>query len=139
MIKFDIECSTEFILAKAYRQVHAELREELKKWGITPCQLIVMAFLWENDGNFQAELSQKSTIDRTTTGGIIDNLEKMGLVTRQSSPKDRRAYQVMLTEKGKNLEDELCQAIFRVQQRIAARITPEGYVRLQELLGKLLN
>jgi len=136
---FDIEKSIGFVLAKAHRQVHAELSEELEQWGITPTQFFLMAFLWQKDGLSQIELSQKTRIDRTTISGVIDRLENANLLTRQPCPEDRRTCLIVLTDKGRNLEDDLCRAASHVNERISARITPEGKVRLQEMLSTLVD
>jgi DNA-binding MarR family transcriptional regulator len=134
---FDIEQSIIFSLVKAHQCVTAEFRAEYKEWGISPPQFFVLAFLWSNDGLSQVELSKKSKIDRTTIGGIIDQLEKAGFLRRQSFPLDRRAHRIVLTEKGRSLEEDLCKAACRVQDRIVARISPDGYTQLQNLLSKL--
>ncbi len=136
---FDVEQSIIFNVVKAHQYVTAEFRAEYKEWGISPPQFFVMAFLWSKDGLSQVELSQKSKIDRTTIGGIIDQLEKAGLLIRQSFPRDRRAHRIVLTEKGKSLEEDLCKAACRVRDRITARITPYGDTKLQNLLYKLAN
>ena len=39
--------------------------------------------------------------------GIIDRLEKTGLVARLSHPTDRRVHMIVMTEKGKTLVDGL--------------------------------
>lgn len=131
--------SLAFSLAKAHQRVTADFRAEFKECGLSPPQFFLLAILWENDGLSQVELSQKSRIDRATTGGIIDQLEKAGLIIRQSFPHDRRAHRIALTEKGRSLEDESCQAACRVHDKIAARITTDEYDRLQNLLCKLVN
>ncbi len=136
---FDIEQSIAFSLVKAHQRVTADFRAEIKKWGLSPPQFFLLAFLWDKDGLSQVELSQKSRIDRTTIGGIIDQLEKAGLIIRKSFPRDRRAHRIALTEKGRRIEEESCQAACRVHEKIAARITTDEYDRLKNLLCKLAN
>ena len=136
---FDIEQSIIFTLAKAYQHVTADFKEEFEGCGITPPQFILLAFLWEKEGLSQVELSQVTKIDRASMVGIIDRLEKSGFLTRQTCSEDRRINRVWLTDKGKSLEQEFCQVACRVMDRITVRITPEGCVRLQDLLVKLLN
>ena len=56
----------------------------------------------------------------TTSGNmtvVIKNLEKNGLVARESNPKDKRSYVVSLTPKGR----ELIKSIFPKHMKILAK------------------
>src|SRR6266567_7654678 len=133
----DIEKSVGFLLAKAYQRACAIFKEEFDSYDLTPQQFGLLGFLWTEDGLSQAELSAKSQIDRTTMGGIIDRLEKEGLVKRHPHPDDRRAYQVFLTDRGKAMEDELCALAISAQKRLNAPLTAEEQATLIRLLEKL--
>jgi DNA-binding MarR family transcriptional regulator len=133
----DIERSVGFLLAKAYQRACALFNEEFDSYGLTPQQFGLLAFLWQADGISQAELSARSQIDRTTMGGIIDRLEKEGLVERRPHPDDRRAYQVLLTARGKGLEEELSAVAGRVISKVTAPLTEAEHQTLIALLTKL--
>jgi DNA-binding MarR family transcriptional regulator len=133
----DIEKSIGFLLAKAYQRACAIFKEEFDAYDLTPQQFGLLAFLWIEDGLSQTELSARSQIDRTTMGGIIDRLEKEGLVERANHPDDRRAFQVFLTERGKSLEDDLSAVANRVLERVNAPLTVEEQKTLVRLLKKI--
>ncbi len=134
---FDIENSIGFLLAKVHQLGFALFKEQLDRYSLTPPQFSVLAFLWQEDGLSQADLSTKTHIDRTTIGGLIDRLEKDGLVTRLPHPVDRRAYRICLTGRGQSLEKELCELACSVQERFIARISHEERATLLQLLQKL--
>src|ERR1039457_5428406 len=104
---YDVEKSLGFLLAKAYQRAFALFKAELETYDITPPQLGILLFLWQEDGMSQVELSEKSQVDRTTLGGLIDRLEKNGMVERHPHPHDRRAHQIRLTAQGKALQAPL--------------------------------
>ncbi len=133
----DIEKSVGFLLAKAYQRACALFKDEFDQYDLTPQQFGILAFLWIEDGLSQAELSARSQIDRTTIGGIVDRLEKEGLVKRTNHPEDRRAFQVFLTARGKSLEDELCAIANRVLVRFNAPLTKEEQETLVRILEKI--
>lgn len=133
----DIEKSVGFLLAKAYQRACAIFKEEFDSYDLTPQQFGLLGFLWIEDGLSQTELSAKSQIDRTTMGGIVDRLEKEELVKRLPHPDDRRAYQVLLTDKGKAMEDELCALAISAQKKLNAPLTAEEQATLIRLLEKL--
>ena len=133
----DIEKSVGFLLAKAYQRACALFKEEFDHYDITPQQFGLLAFLWLEDGLSQAELSARSQIDRTTMGGIIDRLEKEGLVERRHHPEDRRAYQVFLTVRGRSLEDQLSSGADRVLRKVTSPLTEQEHETLVRLLTKI--
>lgn len=133
----DIGSSIGFLLAKAYQRACVLFKEEFEGYDLTPRQFGLLGFLWQQDGLSQAELSAKSQIDRTTMGGVIDRLEKEGLVMRCSHPEDRRAYRICLTEKGRALEPVLTPLAAKAQENFVARLTAEEQETLKQLLDKI--
>lgn len=135
----DISTSVGFLLAKAYQRACALYKEEFEGYDITPPQFGLLRFLWEEDGITQVELSNRSQIDRTTIGGLIDRLEQSGLLQRRPHPDDRRAHLICLTEAGRKLEQELMPLGDEVQRRILATLTPDEVQALLSILQKLRN
>src|SRR6185369_14892101 len=132
-----VEKSVGFLLAKAYQRACLIFKEEFEGYDPTPQQFGLLGFLWQEDGITQAELSSKSQIDRTTMGGLIDRLEKEGLLVRRSHPEDRRAYRICLTEKGKSLQPELIPLAIASQQRFTAKLDQQEVETLKSLLEKI--
>lgn len=133
----DIEKTVGFLLSKAYQRACLIFKEQFEQYDLTPQQFGLLGFLWREDGISQALLSAKSQIDRTTMGGLIDRLEKEGLVVRQADPEDRRAYRICLTEKGKALQPELTPLARRAQEMFIAKLTPQEVETLKSLLEKI--
>jgi len=134
-----VEKSLGFLLAKAYQRACLLFKEQFEGYDLTPQQFGLLGFLWREDGQTQAELSAKSQIDRTTIGGLVDRLEKEGLVARRSHPEDRRAHRVCLTELGKSLESELAPLALKAQENFQAKLDPQEVETLRSLLEKLRN
>jgi DNA-binding MarR family transcriptional regulator len=137
MVEFDIEKSAGFLLAKAHQRLYAYFRRELSDYAITPPQFALLAFLWRRDGLSQTELSERTEVDRTTISGLVDRLEKTGLVERRPNPSDRRACLVNLTQAGKALEKELTPIAVHARERVTGGLAPGEYEKLCELLEKL--
>ncbi|QXE92359.1 MarR family transcriptional regulator [Geomonas subterranea] len=133
----DIEKTVGFLLAKAYQRACLIFKEHFDEHELTPQQFGLLGFLWREDGLSQSLLSAKSQIDRTTMGGLIDRLEKEGLVVRKTDPGDRRAYRICLTEKGKALEPVLAPIALRAQAMFIAKLDPQEVETLTNLLEKI--
>lgn len=90
-----------FMLGKVVRRVVNLYHQPLAAYGMTPSQLFVFSALWMEDGINFSDLANKVAIDVSTLTGIIDRMEKRGLVERKPDQKDRRAVRLFLTEKAK--------------------------------------
>lgn len=131
---YDVEKSIGFLLSKGYQRAWAILREEIEQYNLTPPQFALLSFLWKQDGLTQVELSEKVQIDRSTIGGLIDRLERDGLLERRQHPQDRRAYKICLTEQGKAMETTLCACAERSLQRFTSGLTGDEVNELRRML-----
>lgn len=131
---YDIEKSIGFLLGKACQRAWATVREELEPYDLTPPQFGILAFLWQEDGLTQVELSEKAQIDRSTVGGLIDRLERNGLLERRQHPQDRRAYKIHLTEQGKAMESTLSACAERSLRRFTAGLNEDEVKELRRML-----
>lgn len=131
---YDVEKSIGFLLSKGYQRSWALLREEIEIYDLTPPQFGLLAFLWQQDGLTQVELSEKGQIDRTTIGGLIDRLEKSGLVERRPHPLDRRAYKIHLTERGKAMEKPLSECAGRALAKLTNGLSGQEIGELTRML-----
>ena len=131
---YDIEKSIGFLLAKAHQRGWALFSEEISRYDLTPPQFSVLAFLWQQDGLTQTELSEKAQIDRTTIGGLLDRMARSNLLERRPHPQDRRAHLVYLTEQGKRLEPELTSLANQVLKRFTAGLSETDKQQLRNML-----
>jgi len=131
---YDIEKSIGFLLAKAHQRGWALFSEEISRYELTPPQFSVLAFLWQQDGLTQTELSEKAQIDRTTIGGLLDRMARSNLLERRAHPQDRRAHLVYLTEQGKRLEPELTSLANEVLKRFTAGLSETDKQQLRNML-----
>lgn len=67
--------------------------------GLTIPQLKVLSILMQNSEMRISDISTEASLTNSTTSGIIDRLEKMGLVKRMRQDSDRRVVKVILTQR----------------------------------------
>ncbi len=75
----------------------------LKESNLTPAQYLILNLLADRDARPLKELAEELACTRATITGIVDTLEKKGLVTRNPHPDDRRSLLVKLTDDGRAL------------------------------------
>ena len=76
-------------------------RFEQNSRGLTRSQWQVLAYLAENEGVNQARLAELIEIESITLGRIVDRLEVLRLIRRNSDPTDRRRWLLHLMPAGR--------------------------------------
>lgn len=78
------------------------------KYIVTDVQFNILLILKEEkNGLSQQELSERLIVTKSNIVGLIDRLEKSGLVKRHSHPEDRRTNCVVLTPEGKAILEKV--------------------------------
>jgi DNA-binding MarR family transcriptional regulator len=92
----------------------------------------VMHSLMLNGGSMtQSKLSEVTFRSKQATTGIIDRLERDGLVKRQAGGKDRRTKKIIITRKGiESLRETLPVALEVIKAATPSNLSP---TKLQEL------
>jgi DNA-binding MarR family transcriptional regulator len=86
-----------------------------------------------------AELADAAGVTRATMTGLIDTLERDGLVRREPDPDDRRMMSVRLTPKADAFVAALLPAHFRIMARLMAPLSEMERKTLVALLTKILQ
>ncbi|TGB15704.1 MarR family transcriptional regulator [Streptomyces sp. MZ04] len=81
-------------------------------------------------------LADSLTCDASNMTGIIDRLEKRGLVRREPSPSDRRVKNVVLTTEGERATDAIRAKMHATQEGLD-RLTEEDRATLHTLLERV--
>jgi DNA-binding MarR family transcriptional regulator len=109
----------------------------LRQADLTPPQYYVLSLLSEQDGRPFKDLAAALGCTPATVTGIVDTMEKKGLVARGPNPADRRSLLVTLTAKGKALL-KATPGLEQVFGGCCCDVLPAGEAReLSRLLQKL--
>lgn len=113
--------------------------EELEPWGITPVQYAALNTVMRQPDLDQGTLARLIGFDTSTTGGVVDRLERQGLLLRQLSPQDRRVRLLRVTPAAQALLREAEAAVARVQQRILEPLAPDQQPLFMQMLRTLVE
>ncbi|MFM2055751.1 MAG: hypothetical protein RLY71_136 [Pseudomonadota bacterium] len=102
--------------------------------AVTPVQFAAMTAVHEQPGIDQRTLAASIAFDTSTIGGVIDRLEKRGLMLRRTSPSDRRVRLLELTPDGEALLQTLVPAVLKTQERLLAALPVEQRALFSTLL-----
>jgi len=111
--------------------------------GMTAPQGMVMGILSKEKTVKITELSSKLSLSNSTVSGIVDRLEKQGMVERKRSEEDRRVVHVSLSPDFKDLHHNFHKLLEENIGNVLNKGTPEalnkifvGLDALKQLLSK---
>jgi DNA-binding MarR family transcriptional regulator len=84
-----------------------------------------------------AELAECTGVTRATVSGLLDGMERDGLVVRKADPADRRQVQVHLTTEGQRLLDRIRPAYCHWFSELVGPLTEPERQLLINLLEKI--
>jgi DNA-binding MarR family transcriptional regulator len=113
--------------------------EETEAYGITPVQYAAMQAVHDRPELDQRSLSRSIGFDTSTIGGVIDRLEKRGLMQRNASAEDRRVRLLTLTAEGEALLEEVQPAMLRAQFRMLEPLPESDRPRFMQMLKVLVG
>jgi MarR family transcriptional regulator, organic hydroperoxide resistance regulator len=90
-------------LRRIFKAIQDYSYEVSDKFGTTGPQLWALKTISQNEILSLGELGRRMYLHPSTITGLIDRLEKKGLVERDRDQTDRRVIKVRLTSKGKGL------------------------------------
>lgn len=124
------------LLEQTARNLRQIQRQTVSEAGLTPAQYSVLHLLWQQDERPFKDFADALLCTPATITGIIDTLERKGLVKRKPNPADRRSLLATLTDAGRALQGSTPN-LDRVYDSCCSELTPLEARQLAFLLGKL--
>ena len=121
----DWELRLGFLIHDVSRLRRSAFDRGLKPLNVTRSQWWVLAYLSREDGMTQSRLAEELDLGKVAVGGLIDRLEKTGLVRRQADAEDRRVNRVFLEPKSKQLVAKMRKVSHRMNERILQGIADD--------------
>ena len=107
--------------------------------GVTGMQRMVLQFLADHAGQdvYQRDIEAFFSIRRSTVTGILQLMEKNGLLVRQAVSSDARLKKLVLTPAGDALHRKTEADIQALERQALAGLTADEVEQFFSLLGKI--
>lgn len=125
-------------LIKSSRFLKGALDRKLHEYDVTATQFSVLNQISHKNGNITpAEVADCLESDRPTISGVINRLEKRGLVEKVENPDDKRSVYLKLNQQSLKFVDELRNVSDQVNRDIFETFTESEILNMKEYLFKL--
>ena len=131
-----------FLLSRATWAMNNAVNRLVRENGhtdISVAYFAVLQALWESDRMSITDLGEEAQLEKSTMTSLIDRMEASGLVRREDHPTDRRAYQICLTPRGRELEKKLDEVVSRVYKHLTRGISEEDLQKAIKVCKRLIQ
>jgi DNA-binding MarR family transcriptional regulator len=132
-----LDRSVGFLLNRAARSMKRTLEARLATYGITASQYVILAILEKKDGLSQTQLGNRLNFDNPTVTGVIDRMERDGLVERRRTSSDRRVINIFLSDKAKTILSEITTIAEEVNDRAVGEYSAKEKSHLITMLNTI--
>jgi len=126
-------------LVRAYQAFKSYDDAHIRQLGLTSSQFDVIATLGNTPGMTFNKLAEKTLTTKGELTGVIDRLEKKGLVRRKVPPEDRRSFLAVLTQAGERVFEETFPAHIAYLKQRFEKLDEQELEQLQVALEKVKN
>lgn len=124
-------CFSAYNVSRLFAQFY---EKELKSFGLTYSQYLVLLSLWEENPQTLHSIGQKLDLSSNTLTPLLKRLEQSGWVTRQKSDQDKRQLIVSLTQKGKEQKQPIYDSISKC---VSEDMNLELYKQTKDIMDQL--
>ena len=119
----------------------SKVNRDYRKWDLTCSQHAIIAYLFDHKSveTTQRDLEETFSLKNPTVTGLLNLLEKKGMIQRVTNPKDRRSNIIKLTEKSLALEKQLTASRKMAEDAILKGFTPDEKQQLESFMRRLMD
>ncbi len=129
---------TVFLLGKAYQKAHGDFKKQLKPFGLTNMQHLVLEGLWYKNGITAAELGKLLILDKATLSGVLDRMVEGGWLSKKQDPEDKRVNRLFPSDKASRMKSELIELRKIANKKLLTGFNPEEQILLKRFLRDLI-
>jgi MarR family transcriptional regulator for hemolysin len=137
--EYDVAQDIEYALRQTTRTYQQALNAELAPYGVTIRQSQVLGWLRKKGNLSQCQLARLLRIEPSTLSGVLERMEREGLILRIAGRTDRRQKLICLNQCAEELGETAVECSGRVCARAVQGLSPEEIDALRELLKRILE
>jgi len=122
------------LIRTAFRCTSSALQRRLKREDVLYGHWTFLRILWQTDGLTQRQLSEQAGVTEPSTVTALQSMEKLGYLTRQKMPGNKKQIRVFLAPKGMALRSLIVPCAEEVNRIVIAGISAEDLAATRRTL-----
>ncbi|MFC3152609.1 MarR family winged helix-turn-helix transcriptional regulator [Litoribrevibacter euphylliae] len=129
-----------FLLSQAQHKMSLQVdRALMQVSGISGPQAGALFYLEKHDGCQQKDMAKGLKLDTSAITGMVERLTKKGLIEKQRSELDKRAFTLHLTQEGRAALNKVQPMLDQFNQHMLDKFGKEKLEHFCEVLTELMS
>ena len=131
-----------YLISRASLAVARHLKRALAAAELEPVRpsyLGVLMTLWRDDSLKGVDLGRQVGLEPSSMTGLLDRMERDGLIARAADPGDRRAQRICLTRHGRNLREPVLAVVDQALAGVLSGVAEGDVEHLKVTLRQVLT
>ncbi len=117
-----------------YRKSHIWLNNSCTQYSLTAAQAVIILIVCDFGILTQDEITKRLALDKSVIAKTVTKLEELNFVIRKTNAKDKRTYDILPTDKAREVYPFLKEQIDNSFQRMTANMTASEREEFKRLL-----
>lgn len=126
-----------YLLSDTARLLRRTFDARVRKLGMTSAQARLLLMLDHSEGENQGFYAERLEVEPISLCRLIDRMEEAGLLERRRDPADRRAWRVHLTERSRQVIDQVRAGLDGMEEEMLTGLSRDERGNLMALLEKV--
>lgn len=128
-----------FLLSSSQNAVFKYFAKRLSEYGITPSQYGVLNCLWQYGDISPSRIREILILEAPSVSGILDRMQKNGLIERHIDQNNQRAIIVCVTEKSMAIKDGVETVVSEMNNKFLEPFSDEERKILKKALLTIID
>ncbi|MCE5264792.1 MAG: MarR family transcriptional regulator [Deltaproteobacteria bacterium] len=107
--------------------------------SVRPAYLGSLMSLWREDGLKMIDLGRRAGLEPSTMTGLLDRMERDGLVERRPDPTDRRVLKIFLTPDGAAAREKVVRIVDETLSGVFSGIDADRIETFKKMMRQVLT
>jgi DNA-binding MarR family transcriptional regulator len=121
------------------KSLRAATDTALRRHGLHLGQNLLLAVLWENDGQTPGTIAAAVNVVTPTIVKMANRMAAAGLLTRRRDGRDNRLVRLYLTEAGRDLREPVEKELHALELQLTAGLEPDEVATFIRLLHHVVD
>lgn len=139
IIMMDFEKDIAFAISIASKSMADSFNNVVAKYGVTRSQCVAMYHISKAETINQKELAQNMHIRESTMTGLLDRLERDGLIERKVDTDDMRKKSIFLSQKGRSKLDKVIEMSLNFSDNVVEGISKKDQDKFYQIMKMMVE
>ncbi len=123
------------LIKNSWQKLSRYYNQRLAKYDLSVPKALLLLEINPGSGENPNRLAKELDLEKSSMTGLLDRLEKKGLIVRERDPKDRRGILIFLTPVGINARETIKSLVEELDSKLQEALTPDEIKTFRKVLA----